>query len=101
MTKTGLSEVVGDDLGFGLVETPTGLLYRVRLSKLQNISVTFGETPLPFLPFGLFIKCLEVSPEGEDHDDDQPIGYHTNTVRVSVSLTQALGQMYEPATLIS
>ena len=31
-----------------------------------------------------------MSPEGEDHDDGQPISRDTNTVRASVSLTPGL-----------
>jgi hypothetical protein len=31
-----------------------------------------------------------VSPEGENHDDVQPVGRDTNTVSVSVSLTPGL-----------
>ena len=43
----------------------------------QKISVPLGETPLPFLPFGLLVKCLEESAEGENHNDGQSIGRNT------------------------
>jgi hypothetical protein len=44
-------------------------------------------TPLLFFPFGFLVKRPEVSPEGKDHDNGQPIVRDTNTVKVSVSLT--------------
>jgi hypothetical protein len=73
MTKTGLGEVMDDDLGFVLGETLVGSIVHVRLLKLQNTSIPLRETPLLFFPFGFLVKHLEVSPEGEDHDDAQPL----------------------------
>ena len=59
--------------------------------KPQNISVALRETPLLFLLFGLLVKHLKVNPEGENHDDSQPVGRGANIVRVSVSRTPSFG----------
>ena len=99
MAKTGLGEVMEDKVCIS--RNARRPIVHVRFLKLQKISVTLGETSLPFLPFSFLVERLEASPEGENHDDAQPIGHDTNTVRVSASLTPALGQMYEPATLPS
>ena len=60
-------------------------------SKLQKISVALGEAPLPFPRFGFLVKSLEVSSEGEDHDDAQSTSRDTNPVGVSISRTPGSG----------
>ena len=66
-------------------------IVHLRSSQLQKISVTFGKTPLLFLLLSFLVKCLEVGPEDEDHDDAQSVGRNTNRIRVSVSLTPRAG----------
>ena len=39
------------------------------ISELQKVSVTFGKTPILLILFSFLVKCLEMGPEDEDHDD--------------------------------
>ena len=68
-----------------------GSIAHVVSQKSQKVSVAFGKSLILFLFLGLLVECLEVGPEGEDHDDAQPVGSNANRVRVPVTLTPGHG----------
>ena len=66
-------------------------IVHVRASKSQKVSVAFRKALVPFLFLRLPVECLEVSPEGEDHENAQPVCSDANCVRISVTLSPGCG----------